>query len=319
MNRASSVLCCDYCGADTSNGLALCQACRAWFLVNLEFIPIYFRNLSRWRPSSAASDRRAAKSQSLIDTMVGILETGQTRQAGRPSSLSVAASSDRIGRIVSESHADMTGWARALADDRPQLVRVIDRILTFEEEPSVRLVCALLTKYVDSLTTLPWVRDIVTGVGEIEKRLRTETERSVPGWYAGACSRCASPTYVVPGLTWVTCLRCGVTTHAGDHLETILDEARGWVARPMRIAEALVALVDTEHSVTRLYERIHKWGSRGKITPVRHTQRAHVFDIDLETIVVTELEVGHARYRFGEVLDVLLAEDAVRRVAVKVS
>jgi hypothetical protein len=73
------------------------------------------------------------------------------------------------------------------------------------------------------------------------------------------------PTYVVPGLTWVTCRACGSTTYARDHLETILTEASDWIARPKALAEAIVALVDTEQSVPRLHERIKKWGHRERI------------------------------------------------------
>ena len=270
---------CDHCGAETSHGLALCSTCQGALLYLLEFVPVYFRNLSRWRPSIATSDRKRTKSENLVDTMARIVDTGETKGLGRPASWKAVRTDDRVPRLLDESHADLTGWARMLADDRPQLARVIGRILTMDAEPSVRLLCALLTKRVMTLTTLPWVRDLVHGVSEMERRLRVETERSVPGWYAGGCKRCGTKTFVVPGLTWVTCQGCGASTAARDHLEVILDEAREWVARPMRLAEALVALVDTEQSVPRLYERIHKWGKRGTVTPVVMMRRAHVFDL----------------------------------------
>lgn len=305
---------CDHCGAETSHGLALCGACQGMFLVRLEYVPVYFRNLSRWRPSSAAGIRDVPGSR-------------EPRAAG-------SASGDRVGRILDESHADLTGWARTLADDRPELAPVIHRILTMDAEPCVRLLCALLTRRVATLTTLPWVRDIVHGVVTMERRLRVETERSVPGWYAGACARCGSSTYVVPGLTWVTCngiigytkddpprpVRCGMTTAARDHLEVILDEARDWVARPKPLAEALVALLDSEASVPRLYERIHKWGNakpprKPKLTPVVAYRRAHVFDLETESIVVGEEPAGAPRYRFGDVFDLLMSSGATRPVA----
>lgn len=309
-----SALTCDHCGAETSNGLALCSGCRDMLLYLLGFVPIYYRNLSRWRPSSVTGDRKRTKSENLVDTMVGILETGQTRAVRRPSSFSVATTSTRVADLLDETHADITGWARALSDDRPQLARAIARILAMEPEQTVPLLCALLTKYVATLTTLPWVRDIVHGVGEMERRLRHETEQTVPGWYAGACRRCQTDTFVVPGLTWVTCRGCGAITAARDHLDVILDEARDWTARPKQIAEALVALVDTEQSVPRLYERIKRWGQpdRQKITPVVIMRRAHVFDLETERIVVGEEQYGHARYRFGEVFDVLMAKGATR-------
>jgi hypothetical protein len=280
-------------------------------LMLLEYVPVYFRNLSRWRPSAAASTRKSTKSEDLVVTMARILETGQMA-GGRPAAWRSQSTDDRIPRMLDEAHADLTGWAVALADDRPELARVVDRILAMEPERCVRLLCALLTKRVATLTTLPWVRDLVQGVVTMERRLRYETERSVPGWYAGSCRQCGIGTYVVPGLTWVTCQGCGMSTAARDHLEVILDEARTWVARPMRLAEALVALLDTEQSVPRLYERIHKWGQRERITPVRRTTRGYAWDDTAMRVVVVDHQVGYARYRMGEVLDVLLAEGATR-------
>lgn len=290
---------CDNCGAETTNGVALCQACRTWFLDNVELVPVYFRNLARWRPSSAASDRRSAKAESLVVTMARILESGQTRGVRGPSGLDATAGSDRIGHLLGEVHADLTGWLRALADDRPQLAPVVARILTFSEERTVRLGCALMAKRVDTLTTLPWVRDLVRDVAAVERRLLTVSGKVVPGWYAGACRRCGTPTYVMPGLTWTTCGGCGTASHAADHLEVILTEARGWVARPMRIAEALVALVDTEQSPVGLCKRISKWQERGRIVAVRR------IDADGD-------ETGPRRYALGDVLDLVYLEGATR-------
>lgn len=157
-----------------------------------------------------------------------------------------------------------------------------------------------------TVATLEWCGEFVRDLGQHEAVLRGLTETAVPGWYAGACRRkiamdatCGAPTYVVPGLTWVACGSCGATTYARDHLDTILDEARTWVARPMRLAEAVVALVDTELSAPRLHKRISKWGERQQITAVRK------LDGDGDP-------VGPKRYRFGEVLDRLKAEGATR-------
>ena len=72
--------------------------------------------------------------------------------------------------------------------------------------------------------------------------------------------------------------------------------------------------MDTEQSVPRLYERIKRWGQpdRQRITPVVTMRRAHVFDLETEQIVVGEEQAGHARYRFGEVFDVLMTKGATR-------
>ena len=40
---------CLHCGAETSNGLALCELCQRKVATCLEFLPVYFRNLARQR------------------------------------------------------------------------------------------------------------------------------------------------------------------------------------------------------------------------------------------------------------------------------
>ena len=115
--------------------------------------------------------------------------------------------------------------------------------------------------------------------------------------------RCGSGTHVVPGLTWVTCGACGATTYARDHLDAVLDEAREWVARPKALAEAIVALVDTEASTTKLYTRIRQWAHQGDLIPIHHTTRGHKWDDETERMVVVDEPTGHARYRLGDVVD----------------
>ena len=46
---------CLHCGSTTSNGLALCELCRRKALADLQFIPVYFRNLARWRSPCSGS------------------------------------------------------------------------------------------------------------------------------------------------------------------------------------------------------------------------------------------------------------------------
>ena len=101
-----------------------------------------------------------------------------------------------------------------------------------------------------------------------EQLLHGLTEQLVPGWYAGAAVAAGSPP------TWctrVTCGGCGATTYTRDQLNTILAEAGHWRACPRLLAEAIVALVDTEFSVPRLYERIRQWAHRGDLTSSRRT------------------------------------------------
>lgn len=274
---------CLSCTAETTNGLALCEQCRISASVYLEFLPVYFRNLARWRPGSAGS-RPLPGSR-------------EPREVGQ-------ADSDHVTRALDAASNDIGTWARCLADDRGLLPPTADT-----EAEQVTVLCRWLNENLTSIATLEWCGEFLRsdwredderqGIGCHEHILRSLTELVAPGWYAGACRHCEVPTYVVPGLTWVTCGGCGATTYARDHLETVLNEARDWVARPMRLAEAIVALVDTEQSVPRLHKRISKWGERGRIEGLRR------LDDDGD-------EVGPKRYRLGEVLDVLFAEGETR-------
>ena len=268
---------CLHCGAETSNGLALCDLCRRKASTDLDFIPVYFQNLARWRPGRAGS-RPVPGSRVLYD--------GEIR-----------ASNDRISNALDETGADLVGWARKLEDDRGVELPEGDG-----EAAQTVAVCALLGEHLTSISTLDWAGEFVAALGRIEGWLSSLTERYVPGWYAGGCRqpvgfdedgaviRCESGTYVVPGLTWVTCGACGATTYARDHLEVVLEEAREWIARPKAIAATLVALMDTEPSVERLYGRIRKWESLGWLKAWRRR------DSDGDP-------VGPKRYRLGDVFD----------------
>lgn len=291
---------CYHCGATTDNGLALCELCRRKVSTDLEFLPIYFRNLARWRPGRAGS-RPVPGSRVLYD--------GETKRG----------TGDRISDRLDETASALTTWARALADDRrdfPRPLTFADAVLTGDlsdesaealaddSAMAVAWLCAGLDHHLVSIATLEWCGEFVSTLGQHEVTLRELTEAAIPGWYAGACSRrvtmqdvCGSPTYVVPGLTWVTCAACGSTTYARDHLDTIVLEARGWVARPMRLAEAVVALVDTELSVPRLHKRISKWGERETIATLRK------LDADGDP-------TGPKMFRLGDVLDMLMTDGA---------
>ncbi|MBU2693854.1 hypothetical protein [Pimelobacter sp. 30-1] len=268
---------CLHCAAETTNGLALCDLCQVRAATALEFVPVYFRNLARWRPGRAGV-KQVPGSRVLWD--------GAHHDR----------SGDRVGRALGEAGSDLTTWARALADDRNL------PLPTADDEPAVVAVtCRLLAQHLASIGTLEWAGAFVRQLATHEELLRRLTEDVAPGWYAGSCrsevdgALCGADTYVVPGLTWVTCRGCGITTYARDHLATILEEARGWVARPKELAEVLVALHDSETSVPRLYDRIRKWSARGRIQAVRR------LDDDGD-------QVGPKRYRLGEVLDLLAAE-----------
>lgn len=265
---------CKSCDATTTNGLALCESCRIAAAVIFEFVPVYFRNLARWRPGRAGS------------------RTVPSSREPRDPSTSITA--DPVMQALNTAGADMTTWAKRLNTDRGVTVPEQG-----DEAATVAALCRLFTEHLTSIATLEWCGEFLQSMSNHEMVLRQLTERVAPGWYAGGCKQCGYATHVIPDLTWVTCGSCGATTYARDHLDTIMDEARGWVARPRPMAEVLVALVDTELSVVRLYERIKKWEQREKITGIRR--------LDEEGD-----EVGPKRYRLGDVLDRLLSEGSTR-------
>lgn len=271
---------CLHCTAETSNGLALCDLCQRKAELSLEFLPVYFHNLARWRPPARPNGSLGMSGQWLI-------QRGESEGS-------------QIGHALARAANDLTTWARILSDQRD--VEVPAEAET--EAATVVLLCEWLTMHLTSVGTLEWAGRFVNDIARHERTLRELTERSVPGWYAGACGRrltmettCGAATHVVPGLTWVTCGACGSTTYARDHLHIIIDEARGWTARPMQLAGAVVALVDTEQSVPRLYERIKKWGQREQIATIRR--------LDAEGD-----PIGPKSHRLGDVLDMLATRGA---------
>lgn len=292
---------CLHCGAETSNGLALCELSRATALTCLTEVSAYFRNLARDRRPGRPNGTLGSSGQWLLK-----------RGDADPSVVQAA-----LVKVVN----DLTTWARTLTDDRG-----IEPPEWDDETQMVAVLCALFAEQLTTIATLEWAGQFVRDMAKHEKALREVSDRIVPGWYAGACRQpagrdldgnehtCGADIHVMPGLTWVTCPRCHATTHAADHLPAILEEAREWLARPKALAEAIVALVDSESSVPRLYARIRQWSAREEITAIKHTARDHVYDFATDAIVVAEVEVGHARYRLGEVLDLVLATRSERTV-----
>jgi hypothetical protein len=279
---------CLRCSAATTNGLALCELCQRKAKADLEFLPAYFANLARWRPGRTGGSR-VYRSRVLWD--------GAVRGSG-----------DRVRDALDNASNSLTTWGRVLDEDRPGTLTVGDEL---DEAETARALCTAFDQHLTTISTLEWCGQFVIDVSAHEQTLRQLTEGSVPGWYAGACRRCAQPTYVVPGLTWVTCLGCGVTTYARDHLSTILGEARAWAARPGQIADALVALLDDESDSRRLHERIRKWAARGHLIAVDawgyDPRLGYARDYD---------PVSAYRYRLGDVIDLLASMPTPRVNAV---
>lgn len=275
---------CKHCHAETTNGLALCELCRRRASDCLGVLPVYFRNLSRWQ-------RPGRPNGSLGTSGEWLIRRGEQERQHIVTTLARAAN-------------DVDTWARAVADDRG-----IDLPDADTEAAVFAALCETLAANLSSVATLEWAGQFVRDMDRHEHALRALTEAFVPGWYAGSCRRCETPTYVTPGISWVTCAGCGATTFARDHLDAVLDEARDWIARPKAIAEAIVALVDSEPSVPRLYTRIRQWAFDGDIEQVRHITRDYAYDEAAKRWTIVEVPTGFARYRMGEVLDRALRRD----------
>jgi hypothetical protein len=203
----------------------------------------------------------------------------------------------KVQTALERAMNDLSTWARALADDRNLDVPSADT-----EAETATMLCEFLERHLTTIATLEWAGQFLNDMKRHEAALRDLTESVVPGWYAGKCQHitgrtmegdvhvCGTDLFVVPGLTWVTCSGCGTTSYARDHLDNVIDEAADWIARPKALAETLVALMDTESSVPRLYDRIRKWESLRWLTATRKT------DADGD-------ETGPKLYRLGDVFD----------------
>lgn len=285
---------CTSCGAEIHNGQAICHLCQGRIHLVLPYLPIYFRNLARWTPGRAGS-RPVPGSR--------VLYLGDTTHDG---------TGDRISDRLDDTLTTLHDYAHRAVTDRPYLARLYNRLAVARAEERiddtavVTWLCTALDRHLPALATLDWAGLIVTGLTHHEETLRELTEELVPGWYAGACTTCGAGTYALTDLTWVTCRGCGKTDHASAHIDTLLQEARSWVAPLREIAEVVVALTDAETSVPRLNERIRKWATRGHLTPVYRVRRDYAWSIDAQRFVPVDEEAGRPRYRLGDVLDLLI-------------
>lgn len=289
---------CLRCGATTTNGLALCELCRRKVVTDLEFLPTYFANLSRWRPGRAAG-KSVYGSRALWD--------GVPQGTG-----------DRVRDALDEASNTLTTWARTLSESTPVVRRpleIFNALMMGEVDPAeldevqtARLLSRAFEKNLTSIATKDWAGEFAIDMSWQEESLRALTESVVPGWYAGACGLCGYATHVVPGLTWVTCTNCGATTYVRDRLPIILTEARPWVARPRKIAEALVALLDYETDSRKLYNRIRQWAVREQLEPVDRWG----YDPRLGYARDYEPPTGY-HYRLGDVLDCIEAGRAAEK------
>src|SRR5689334_14250978 len=144
---------CLHCGAETSNGLALCELCQRFVRDCFAYLPVYFRNLARWRPGRAGS-RQVPGSR--------VLWMGEVRDPDQ--------TGDRISDTLAEATNALTSWARVLVDHRPYLGRLLDRLTTAKAEERITeaemiaWLCAGFDRYLTSIATIDWCGEFVRDV-----------------------------------------------------------------------------------------------------------------------------------------------------------
>lgn len=272
---------CKWCQAEVTNGLALCELCQRTLATACVNVAAYFADVDRIRPGQRVKVRSAYRSTP-------------------PPSLEPAP--DKISEALDYASAIVWGWCVNLADDRPG---VPDMPASTERR------CAWLEAHVVSIATLEWAGECLREMLDCERLLRRILDRADTGWYAGVCGNeigreyidgeviplaCERHLYGTQGSAWVCCPECGRTWDASSRRDAMIRDARDEHAPVSVIASAVVGLVDGEHSVERLANRIDQWVSRGK----------------LQSLGVRVLADGkpHRVYRIGDVFDLLGVESA---------
>ena len=266
---------CMWCTAEVNNGLALCGTCQQTLSVCLVNVAAYFGDVDRIKPGQRVKVRSAYRSA----PPPGLV----------PQYDPVSEALDHVASIV-------FGWCQNLEDDRP-----VGAMPSTTERR-----CGWLESHIPTMVTLEWAAECLREMLDCERRLRRILDRADTGWYAGVCGNeigreeidgepvpltCERHLYGTAGTSWVRCPECGRTWDALVRRDVMLREAREHHAPVTVIASAVVGLVDGEHSVQRLANRIDQWVSRKK----------------LHDLGVRVLEDGkpHRVYRLGDVFDLL--------------
>lgn len=267
---------CMFCQADVTNGLALCEACQQTLSVSLVNVAAYFADVDRIRPGQRVRVRSAY-------------------QSAPPPGLAVQY--DAISDALDHVATIVFGWCRNLEDDRPGIPAL---------PAATESRCGWLEAHAKSIATLEWAAECLSEMLDCERMLRRILDRADTGWYAGVCDNeigreeidgevsgvyCARHLYGTVGTSWVRCPECGRTWDAEARREALIREARDEHAPVSVIANAVVGLIDGEHSVKRLANRIDQWVARGK----------------LQSLGVRVLADGkpHRVYRLGDVFDLM--------------
>lgn len=242
---------CDFCSADVTNGLALCERCQTTLSVALVNVAAYFADVDHIRPGQRVKVR---------STYVSTPPPGT-----EPPRDPIANTLDHVSTIV-------FGWCRNLEDDRPRLLPAMPA--------TTQLRCGWLESLVASIATLEWAAECLREMLDCERRLQRILDRADTGRYAGVCGNeigretteddevvpvtCARHLYATAGSAWVTCPECGRCWDSEGRREQMLAASREELA-PVRVIARIVVELTDESSVERLTRRIETWVHRKQL------------------------------------------------------
>lgn len=274
---------CLHCGAETSNGLALCELCQRTLTVSCVNVASYFADVDRIRPGQRVKVRSAYRSS--------------PPPSSEPRRDAIADALDHVATIV-------YGWCQNLEDDRGATGL----------PATTELRCGWLEHHIPSISTLEWASECLREMLECERMLRRILDKADTGRYAGICGNeigrqqigdevfpvyCERHLYGTAGSSWVTCPDCGRVWDGEERRTQMRKDASEELAPVRTIARVVVELTD-EPSVEKLTRRIEQW-----------VQRKQLSDYGVRVLDGRPRRV----YRIGDVLRLVAGEVHPRDVA----
>ena len=274
---------CLHCTAEVTNGLALCDRCQTTLREALVNVSAYYGDVDNIQPGQRVRVRSAYQST--------------------PPPLSTDAV-DLISNALDEAATVIVGWARNLADDRPQVGQL---------PSSIQSACGWLESYVGSIATLEWAGECLREMQQVERSLRRILDKADTGQFAGPCGNeigrenvdgesvpltCQRGLYSVASSNWVRCPECGRNWDAKERREVMRRESEDRVV-PVRVLARIVVGLTDEVSEERLIRRIEKWVDREQL----HHAGSRYLDGRLRKV-----------YRIGDVIRLVSRERAPKDV-----
>lgn len=268
---------CLHCGADTTNGLALCARCLNTLSIACTNVAAYFTDVEKIQPGERIPTRGVPKST--------------------PPPGADGERIDRISEALDHVTAIVAGWGRNLVDDRPgsgSMPTTVVRVLGW------------LESHRTTIATLEWGGECLRELRQCERMLQRLLDRSDTGRFIGICSSeigadtetdemllCDRALYAPESVSWVTCPQCGVSWPVAERRRLLADATRDELAPVRVIARVIVGLLPGQLSEERVTRRIEQWVRRGQLQ-----------DYGVRVIDGKPRRV----YRVGDVLEIVLGE-----------